>query len=481
MIKGKTTLRFKDKETGKTLRVYKKENMVTNAYRNIIEPNFVSSANGGGIGNIASTYTPLRGLFGGVLLFDNEVDTNTIIPTKNEFSHFIGCAGGDYSGDSVVRGYLDASQCEFKNDYIKEVFVFGLDKCNHEIKTIGLSSVAGGACGLSKLDDTDTSFFSGYATSRVLNQSSTCNVGYGQCNFVIPYVVVEEDGNLIGTDKDGNLVCVKHNGNNNITIKKFKYKGKLGFIDTIREFDGIGDYPTTFESLSSNGLYEMVMDLNITIPCEIVANSKDLTILDNYIYSCKSLENGAFIVAKIDISESNTKIYYGTIETDITSVEECKTIGNEIYATNDTNLYVIKLPELTTGGSTHSCIYNRIVMLENNMIPIPFKDTVLLLSKNPCEANTSQNIYFLTNNNSLLLQKIKYGNSTSGQAFRSICFNLSEPLVGLVCEGIVDGREVDTISVNVVNPYLSTINVLTTAQYKPATEQLEITYELTMT
>lgn len=479
-IKGKTTLRLKDKN-GKTLRIYKKENMVTNAHQNIITPNFVSGANGGGIGNIASTYTPLRGLFGGVLLFDNEVDTNTIIPTKNEFSHFIGCAGGDYQGESVVRGYLDASQCEFKNDYIKEVFTFGLEKCNHEIKTICLSSVAGGACGLSKLDDTDTSFFSGYATSRVLNQSSLCHVGLGECNFVVPYVVVEMDGNLIGTDKDGNFVCVKNNGNNNITIKKFKYKGKLGFIDTIREFDGIGDFPTTFESLSTNGLYEMVMDIGITIPCEIVENPKDLTILDNYIYSCKNIGNGRFIVAKIDISESNIKTYYGTIETDIETIEECKTIGSEIYSTNDTNLYVIKLPELTTTGGTHSCIYNRIVMLENNMIPIPFKDTVMLISKNPCEENGTQNIYFLTDNNSLLLQKVKFGNSTNGQAFRSICFNLSEPLVGLICEGVVEGREVDTISVNVVNPYLSTINVLTTAQYKPSTEILEITYELTMT
>lgn len=174
---GNTTIQLFDAKSGKKTDEVSKNNLVTNAVNNILNGglNAIVSGLNNGIDkhnsinflyNFPSGYNIAKSLFGGVLVFSNSIqsDVEHCIPTIDEMKSFIGCANQLATVEgSIFRGSINESESEVRDNYVKFVWDFTTEQCNGDIASICLTSNIGGSEGYKfnvKKSQTDAHFLS---------------------------------------------------------------------------------------------------------------------------------------------------------------------------------------------------------------------------------------------------------------------------------------------------------------------------------
>lgn len=152
-LKGITKIQFFDAETGELTDEIVKENMITNAVPNILNPSnqMHLGATSNSLGGFLNVLTPLgKTLFGGILIFSEPLEENVdnIIPSVQARNSIVGYAG-QYAGntDNDFRGtYNTTESVELANGFT-HVWDFSTEQANGEIAAVALTSAMGGDCG----------------------------------------------------------------------------------------------------------------------------------------------------------------------------------------------------------------------------------------------------------------------------------------------------------------------------------------------
>lgn len=158
---GNTTIQLFDAKSGKKIDEVSKNNLVTNAVSNILNGGLNALVAGlkNGLGRhnyidnlytLPSGYNIAKALFGGVLIFSNSIqsDVEHCIPTIDEMKSFIGCANQSATiAGSIFRGSINESESEVGDNYVRFVWDFTTEQCNGDIASICLTSNIGGCEG----------------------------------------------------------------------------------------------------------------------------------------------------------------------------------------------------------------------------------------------------------------------------------------------------------------------------------------------
>lgn len=153
-IKGTTKIQLFDARTGELTDEIVKENMVTNAVPNILNPAlqmFMAEGTDICVAGFLRRCSPIgKQLFGGILVFSEplEEDVNNIIPSVQARNSIIGYAGQFSSvvGNTMKGTYNATESIELDNGFT-HVWDFSTDQANGEIAAVALTSAMGGDCG----------------------------------------------------------------------------------------------------------------------------------------------------------------------------------------------------------------------------------------------------------------------------------------------------------------------------------------------
>lgn len=158
---GNTTIQLFDAKSGKKTDEVSKNNLVTNAVSNVLNGGLNALVAGlkNGLGRhnyidnlytFPSGYNIAKALFGGVLIFSKSIqsDVEHCIPTIDEMKSFIGCANQSATiAGSIFKGSINESESEVGANYVKFVWDFTTEQCNGDIASICLTSNIGGCEG----------------------------------------------------------------------------------------------------------------------------------------------------------------------------------------------------------------------------------------------------------------------------------------------------------------------------------------------
>lgn len=167
-LKGKTTVKLFDAETGELVQESSSENLVTNAVNNLLNGAWAAAIPGrnSGMQYASSFYSYFFGgitstiaeqLFGGLMVFSTALteSVTNIIPDATAIDSYI---GGGYQGatlsGSTYLGTLNTASSEVGDGYATFVWDFTQSQCNGAIACICLTSNVGGYTGLA-VNDTD--------------------------------------------------------------------------------------------------------------------------------------------------------------------------------------------------------------------------------------------------------------------------------------------------------------------------------------
>ena len=158
-LKGTTKIQLFDAKTGELTDEIVKENMITNAVPNILNPSlqmFMGNKSTDydakcDIANFLRRCSPIgKHLFGGVLVFSEPLaeDVDHIIPSISERNSIVGYAGRFESviGNKYKGSYNETESMELENGFT-HVWDFSTEQANGEIAAVALTSAMGGDCG----------------------------------------------------------------------------------------------------------------------------------------------------------------------------------------------------------------------------------------------------------------------------------------------------------------------------------------------
>lgn len=163
-ITGTVKIELFDAVTGAKTDEVISSNMVTNAVRNIVNPDR-AIVDGGYMGSMEDNWSDLwvgatspigRKLFKGIMLFNKKLTENVdnIIPDQSTREAMVGCAGGGSSlaGNSFRGTYNTAESRQLSNGY-SHVWDFSTNQANGVINAVALTSEWGGEMGWKATED----------------------------------------------------------------------------------------------------------------------------------------------------------------------------------------------------------------------------------------------------------------------------------------------------------------------------------------
>lgn len=479
MLKGKAKIELFDKD-GNRVYVQEKDNIITDAYKNLINPNFVPDF---GIGNTyrfnLSTLTPLVDkLFGGIIVFaeQREANVDNFMITKEDFANYVGSAGGTYSGNSIYKGSLNASESGKQSDKeYKLVWDFPSNACNGKISNIGLCPRYLGNSGLIK-DENDTattSLLQNYGddmkqTVRMYKNSYGIHHFHRQAVKNLGYYVYSKDANTnVYAKLDGKVY----------TFTEVTKTNKLGLMEA----------PTTEYAsnifLEESNLYKISAPITVDYS-ELTTPqiAKYLQYSQGYIYFLTYTNSSGTIV--FNVHRINAKTYEKEEELTYTFYIGAlsgrglysRYINNKIYITStDKYLYICDL-----SNSTFKSIE---IPYEKSGIyfePVKFYDTVMLVQRDKHESYTP--VYVLDANDNLCFNMLYFDSSNGDYApFGKINTDdecLSYPLANASSlyyysseNGLVEYQN------QILMPFVCSINNVDTF-YKNSSNTMKITYYL---
>ena len=289
-MKGYTKIELINKNTGK-VRTIEKHNLITNAYVNILTPNFQMIPNDfyynehfSGMGEYKfSRMLPMyEKIFGSIwLLGDVDSDNENIIPNKSLFKNFVGSSCRDIVGledeNTLYVGYLDVSESEVNANSAKMVYKFPYNACNGVlIQTIALaSSYMGGGLNLRPYD--------GDTTNPVYLGNNSYLRAFGESNFNINDdwglndSKLNTTGSLVKVEDENTYYFVKSNGNS-LTLNKVVRNGEIGISYAMdgADIDENSRYTIEYSKTKSSPLYTLpnstkfVMTVDDIIQCPVL-------------------------------------------------------------------------------------------------------------------------------------------------------------------------------------------------------------------
>ena len=252
-MQGKVTFTIKDAKSGIVKHKYTQHNMVTKAVERVMSANLRR-----GLKNYIIDYradeTPLiQDLMGGIMIFDENLNTSHICPDVKEAMHMIGCANDNANpdADGIKGKFISASIQKDKAIYQWE---FGENTCDGDIKAVALTSRVGGELGCkinsrnnNRLSNT---FITDYSGSTSITSYPLINIAFDIYSVAGVYLL------------DGTNLIKYDTGNRSGGNKKFIVDLSYDYTRDIRpDFtNGYGtDTPYTEESINSiSGYYPIV-------------------------------------------------------------------------------------------------------------------------------------------------------------------------------------------------------------------------------
>lgn len=149
-LKGHCKITLSNALTGKPTDVIEKDNMVTNSVKHVLNSNFDACAN-------FQTLMPLKKLFSGVLLFQENIPENAngyLIPSDLT-NPMIGNAGPDpHATASIYRGNPNGGESQETATSMKFVWDWATNQGNGRINCVSLVPGTMGNIGIKPFDDT---------------------------------------------------------------------------------------------------------------------------------------------------------------------------------------------------------------------------------------------------------------------------------------------------------------------------------------
>lgn len=479
MLKGKAKIELFDKD-GNRVYVQEKDNIITNAYLNLIKPNFIPDL---GIGNTyrfnLSSISPLVDkLFGGIMVFSEQRDANAdnFMITKEDYANFVGSAGGAYSGNSIYRGSLNEAESGKQSDKeYKLVWDFPSNACNGKISNIGLCPRYLGNAGLIK-DENDTA-----TTSLIQNYGESMKQAtkmyknsYGVHHFHrqkvnnLGYYIYSKDTNTNVYAKLNSKV---------ITFTEVTKTNKMGLME---EFT---DAYASSLFLENSNLYNITKTITVDYSeLSTVQSPKFLQYYQGYIYFVNYTNTSGditFNVYRIN-AETYEKDGEGTYHFFIGDLSGaslyCRYIDDKIYVTSNKNtLYVCDLANSTFKGV--DIPYNESGIYFET---IKFYDTVMVIQRDKHLNYTpvfvldssyrlcSNKLYFESSNSSYS----PYGKiNTNNECLNYPLGNASSLYYYSSEDGLVEYQN------QILMPFVCSINNLDTF-YKNNSNTMKVTYYL---
>lgn len=155
MLKGNTKIQLFDAVSGDEVQNIEKHNMITNAVNKLVSPPLDYLMNNNiSYYNCLNDCMPLseKGL-AGILLWEDTIEENADIVMPDFDNKIIGHAGSTYSDADSYRGNFNTNESGDITNGKRFVWDFGTDKANGTISAVSLTSLAGGNCSIGGVTD----------------------------------------------------------------------------------------------------------------------------------------------------------------------------------------------------------------------------------------------------------------------------------------------------------------------------------------
>jgi len=472
MLKGKTKIQLYNAKTGKLEKEFIKENMVTNAYSNLLSPDWIIDLYTKKEFKIdpAKNYTPIINLLGGILLFSKtlEEDLNNILPNRDLYDNFVGNAGAPWSGQSKLRGTLNASETEPITNGFKYVWDFPTNAANGLINALALTSVEGGNAGLYQddADLTDVTHLAGYAEPlEVLPVFKNC---INNCCTLIASLESSKDGVYVCNLDKNKILTVKKLNDTQYLLKEITISGNIKLDTDIKEITT----PSSLLASSEITTVEHVITTTNKLQDELYIqhnNNEIFSVVTEYDGINKALTIKTVIINLLDFSLIE-KTQTLLIDVDFLVNAKSTYANNKVYITNNTETTAIIYDTIEE-------TYETIILPGVGLIAIKWFNTVAFMKYKTYwwEAN-NPNFYILGIDNKLYKNKLNASKGYIGlPIFRMDYATYKAPII--TCS-TTDDVSYNYINFNILTPYLASINNLQ-AFIKYNTQTLKITYEIT--
>jgi len=452
MIKGKSTIELFDGITGKKKEEYKDENIVTNAIRNLFDWNGEMLAMGISVDGMLERLTPLYPHYlRGILLWDNIIAENpdNILPPPG--INCVGHAGGFYGGANPLRGTWNENETEIKENGVKMVWDFHTDKANSTIKSISLTSIAGGNRGWMTPWEAGTFFRqrinNGSSSQSTINFAPTTTwtqtLGTGSASL---YAGELRRGihTYVADRNDNSLTIIEHSHANPSALSILDSAGVVTAASPhCREevFSVASD--ARFSNLSSN--YIIDGDKNL-VHVSLSGTGNRTARIRTVNLITKTLTGDRTITLSNDVGASSVayfknRLYAGTSGT-----------GGGICEFNSSGSFVRRILNFTSNSRYHC--------FGGEYIASP--------------VNVSNGGLFISDGINTVVTQVGSDNAHPAVLFNAA--SLKPPLLTMVYEATSTHH---TRYIGFITPYMATINNLAAPVIKDELNTMKITYELT--
>lgn len=483
-MKGYTHIELINTKTGE-VKDLGKHNLVTNAYLNLLTPNFDMIPNNNRNYEIYADFyrwLPLfEQVFGGIEVCggDIEADPDNMVIKKDWYKTHVGSSDKwltqHYERDET-HGYLDTNESEFNLHDVKLVYKFSEEVCNDKlIQTICLTPK--GICGfvLNKEVPIELNYFLKTQFANTFMKEDRYGWSSNQ---------LSRAGYMVGLDDDKNYYFIQANTTTN-KVKLTKYKRN--------EVVGIG-YKVEVQNqyMEDSENYEKLSEVETTSLYDVAPSSRWALEGDNLrcaiIDSSSSTFTTSIPVKVLTTSLSNfenTRISAMSFNIPITSsftVKDIKIVNNDVVINSSDKVIIHSINHSTN---------TTLEMPESDLKVVKFLDTISLLDISDIESVQGhiipeKFIYILGDDNewycqSMILPSSAYGSQYDWKNLGYIEEVVSYPSAYNEPYCLIKTIDGDTARNMIgVAPFVSTINNLgrNNAFIKTNEEVLKITYIL---
>ncbi|SEA06206.1 hypothetical protein SAMN04515656_10350 [Eubacterium aggregans] len=540
-LKGKTTIQLFDATTGEEVLNVEDENMVTDAVSSLCNnasKYFVQNVFGAEyeFDFVALTGKLIDSMFSGLMLFDENIpeNKNTFFAPPN--ATLVGKAKKLTNTADRFTGVLNETETVTLDNGKKYVWDFATNKANEQIKSVCLTSAAGGYCGTYCEPKTDFSEAIGsmypiqaprvtnsgnskvgdyyYRYYKLIGSFKDTSNSFPASDYATQYSELcnlkNKNAYLIGVNSDGNFVYAMTTvGSNSVAISVYDYKkeksrtfglnansysGKYSedLLNSVTLTSDVATFssPLYWKTIEQN-TYSIYIDSNKKLNV-IVVNLDTLTITKQV---CDTVQD-AVLGANLQINGTDGQYIY-TVNTDSSKNSDGKYKGISLYKINiddfsDYELIQITEPfEKAGSGATSGEMYIPFYAKSINYLKSVHQNASQLL------IGVNANMYYYsgrsatTNGIFYIALNIKDGtceyfgeysrvsNYSGGMIYNILTFGPLNPIQAPDCP-ICLGHKSDTnIYYTLPMMFLSTINNLSQPVVKNETQTMKVTYEIT--
>lgn len=506
-IKGTVKIELFDAATGAKTDEVISSNMVTNAVRNIVNPDraLVDGGEYTSFGTVSrdimekwvGATSPIgRKLFKGIMLFNKKLTENVdnIIPDASTREAMIGCGGGGstLAGNSFRGTYNNTESRELSNGY-SHVWDFATDQANGVINAVALTSEWGGEMGWRASEyEMAKSLVPITGENSWLNSVSALDVPASPVclslfrNVPFPYSASSDGGyrnaicsmfvangvlyEVVIRDDRKQLEVYRKSLTNALRLKESLWTAPVEFTDDI---PALREGASKLVFTSVNGFCaSSASNVNVClIPNGVMfasfSSNADMTIINT---TSVSLVDGEVTVNSWGITTAIqtinlTRTYAG-----------CAVDGDYIYVASGAKGYLDKIYKLKMHGNKEESELTMPYTPASSTERIhmgTFLDTIFV-------CKPSADVYYLLDSTRTSFTN-KISAFVSGKANGKPMYyvtNETAPWVLLIGDLKITNEVVDGLIPVIVAPYLATINNLQKAVTKTASKTMKITYTI---